>query len=92
MVPPDDPRHPKHRADPVTAGRPRARDTEAASVAVDAAEPTPPMARRAAVNGFDEPASEARRSRLGAGTLKNIRVSRDSGSVDRLRANIRIAL
>jgi hypothetical protein len=45
MVPPGDPRHPKHRADPVTAGRPRARDTEAASVALDAAEPTPPMAR-----------------------------------------------
>jgi hypothetical protein len=45
MVPPDDPRHPKRRADPETAGRPRARDTHAASVAVDGAGPTPRTVR-----------------------------------------------
>ena len=41
MVPPDDPRHPQHRGDPDTAGRPHTRDTEAASVVVDGAGPTP---------------------------------------------------
>jgi hypothetical protein len=45
MVPPDDPRHPQHRTDPQTAGRSRPRATEAASVAVDAAGPTPPTPR-----------------------------------------------
>jgi hypothetical protein len=45
MVAPDDPRHPKHRGDPDTAGRPHVRDTDAASVAVDGAGPGPPMVR-----------------------------------------------
>ena len=45
MVPPDDPRHPERQADPETASRPHARDTEAASVAVDGAGPGPRMAR-----------------------------------------------
>jgi hypothetical protein len=45
MVAPDDPRHPQRQADPDTAGRPHGRDTHAASVAVDGAEPTPPMVR-----------------------------------------------
>ncbi len=49
------------------------------------------MARRAEVSGFAGPAG-ARRLRSGSGTLKNIRVSRDSGSVDRLRLSIRMAL
>jgi hypothetical protein len=45
MVAPDDPRHPKHRGDPDTAGRPHTRDTHTASVDVDGAGPIPPMVR-----------------------------------------------
>ena len=45
MVPPDDPRHPKHRGDPETTARLRARDIDAASVAANGAGPTPPMVR-----------------------------------------------
>ena len=45
MVPPDDPRHPKHRADPATTGTLRARDTDAASAVVDGARPTSRMVR-----------------------------------------------
>jgi hypothetical protein len=55
MVPPDDPRHPKHGPDPVTAGRPRARNTEAVSVAVDATGPTPPMARSSRRSRSEQP-------------------------------------
>jgi hypothetical protein len=45
MVPPDDPRNPKHRDDPETAARLRARDTHTPSTDVDRAEPTPRTVR-----------------------------------------------